>query len=429
MSKDQSNSLTLLPLLMVILMDVMGVILVLPVLVPLILQVHGSIVAPGTSVFMRDFLYGFSLSLFPMFMFFSTPVLGDLSDKFGRKKILLLCLVLTATGYFLGAIGIYYNNLFLFLFSRVVTGLAAGTQPIASAAIIDLSNALTKRRNLSSIVLVSSIGIIIGPLLGGITAEKSLLSWFSYETPFILAGLLSLLNALLLQCTYRETHFADKSHQVQLTKGFVLFISAFRESKFRLLAITCFCFVLAWSLYYQAISWLFMQQYHYTVGRLGVYIGYIGIIFVFASMVVTRVAERFFAHEVNTYLFFVFLMVVANIGCVLSVNETPQWFWVIFNATGNVVCYTLSLSLFSNLVNAEAQGWIMGVVGAICAITWTIGGLISGPLGYIDIRLPIAIAAVLSLISFIIMMVYKHSHFIKTLGNQNTSVRKRFVVH
>ena len=428
MTKIDSNKISLLPLLMVILMDVMGVILVLPVLVPLILQVHGSIVSPDTSVLMRDFLYGFSLALFPMFMFFSTPILGDLSDKFGRKKILLFCLVLTAGGYFLGALGIYDNNLFLFLFSRVVTGLAAGTQPIASAAIIDLSNPLTKTKNLGYIVLVSSIGIIIGPMLGGITAEKSLLSWFSYETPFIVAGILSLLNAVMLQFTYEETHFADHGHKVQLTKGFVLFISAFRESKFRLLAITCFCFVLAWCLYYQAISWLFMQNYHYTVGRLGLFIGYIGVIFVFASMVVTRVAQRIFAHDIQTYLFFVFLMAIANIGCVLSVNETPQWFWVIFNASGNVVCYTLALRLFSDSVDESAQGWIMGVVGAICAVTWTIGGMISGPLGYIDIRLPILVSALLSLISFVIMMIYKKNHFVKPATKVKT-IRKQIVVH
>ena len=100
MPKSISNIFTLIPLFMVILLDVMGVVLVLPVLVPLILQVDGSIVSPNMSALMRDFMYGFALALFPMFMFFSTPVLGDLSDKFGRKKILLFCLVLTACAYF-----------------------------------------------------------------------------------------------------------------------------------------------------------------------------------------------------------------------------------------------------------------------------------------------------------------------------------------
>ena len=69
---------------MVIFLDVAGIILVLPVLTPLILQTDSGIVPAGTPLILRDFLYGLSLGIFPLFMFFSTPILGDLSDKFGR---------------------------------------------------------------------------------------------------------------------------------------------------------------------------------------------------------------------------------------------------------------------------------------------------------------------------------------------------------
>ena len=315
---------------------------------------------------------------------------------------------------FLGALGIYQHSLLAFLLSRAITGLAAGTQPIASAALIDLSDASTKTRNLSGIVLMSSIGVIIGPLLGGLTAEKNLYSWFSYETPFVCAGILSLLNAFVLQLTYQETYQSKTDHRILLTKGFRLFMGAFKEPKFRLLSITTFCFVLAWCLYYQAISWLFMQTYHYNVGELGMFIGYIGVIFAFASTFVTRITERFFAHEINTYLFFVFLMAIANIGCVMSHQAQSQWYWVILNASGNIVCYTLALSLFSNSVDEDAQGWIMGVVGAICAITWAFGGLIAGPLGYLNTRLPIMTSALLAMISLITMYLYKRNYFTPT---------------
>ena len=126
--------LKLLPLFMVILIDVMGIVLVLPVLTMLILQPESSIVPAGTSLILRDFYYGFAMALYPLFMFFSTPILGDLSDKFGRKSILLFCLAVSAGSYLISALGIAYNSLFIFLASRAIAGLAAGTQPIASAA-------------------------------------------------------------------------------------------------------------------------------------------------------------------------------------------------------------------------------------------------------------------------------------------------------
>ena len=174
----KTSLFVLLPLLMVILIDVMGLVLLFPVLAPLLLHTEGGIVPASMPLVWRDFLYGFTIALFPLFMFFSTPILGDLSDKFGRKKILILCLVVSAASYVISALGIYYHSLFIFLLGRAVAGLAAGTQPISTAAIIDLSTEHTKTRNLSWAVLISSVGLILGPLLSGVTASVS------YEMPF-----------------------------------------------------------------------------------------------------------------------------------------------------------------------------------------------------------------------------------------------------
>ncbi|MBV9575381.1 MAG: hypothetical protein JO149_02020, partial [Gammaproteobacteria bacterium] len=84
--------------------------------------------------------------------------------------------------------------------------------------------------------------------------------------------------------------------------------------------------------------------------------------------------------------------------------------WVILNAASDVICFTVALSIFSNLANHESQGWIMGVTGSIGAITWTIAGLIAGPLGYTSIYTPLWVAGILCLISFGLMLVYKRSH-------------------
>jgi DHA1 family tetracycline resistance protein-like MFS transporter len=410
MQTNKTGFLSLLPLYMVILLDVMGVVLILPVLTPLILQVDGSILPAGTSLFLRDVLYGFALAVFPLFMFFSTPILGDLSDKFGRKKILLLCLFAGAISYLISAIGVIMHSLFVLILGRVIAGLAAGTQPIASAAIIDFSDAHTKTRNLGWIVLVSSIGIIIGPLVGGITSEKSLISWFGYETPFLVASVLALLNAIYLYFSYAEIAPIKSKVPVKISKGFVLFIAAFTEQKFRLLSFTYFSFILAWSLYFQAISWFFMQNYQYSSGKLGLFIGYIGVVFVIATTFIVHVAMKFFDDEMKTFLFFVALMAIANIGCAFSTSELSQWLWVILNATSNVICYTVSLSLFSNLAGKDSQGWIMGVAGSLAAITWTVGGVIAGPLGYLDIRVPLLTAGIFCIISFVLMLLYQRTH-------------------
>jgi len=410
MHLSKTSRWSMLPLFMVIFLDVAGIILVMPVLTPLILQTDSGIVPAGTPLIWRDFLYGLSLGIFPLFMFFSTPILGDLSDKFGRKKILLICLIGSAISYVIAAIGVMYGSLFTLLGSRALAGLAAGTQPIATAAIIDMSTPQTKTKNLAWVVFTSSIGLILGPAVGGITAEKSLVSWFGYETPFFFAAGVSFLNAILLHFSLKEAPSTNLSHTVHLTKGFKLFIAAFTEKKFRLLSALFFCFVLAWSLYYQTINWFFMEEYHYSVGKLGLFVSFIGIIFAITTSMVARLILRLFAHETNAFAFFIFTMAIANIGAALSQGELAQWLWVILNAASDVICFTVALSIFSNLANHESQGWIMGVTGSIGAITWTVGGLIAGPLGYIDIHVPLWTAGVLCFMSFLMMLIYRRSH-------------------
>lgn len=410
MNQTKKNTFSLLPLFMVILLDVAGIILILPVLTPLILQTDSGILPLSTPLIWRDFLYGLSLAIFPLFMFFSTPVLGDLSDKFGRKKILLFCLLASSVSYVIAAIGIIYGSLWVLFASRALAGLAAGTQPIATAAIIDFSTAQTKTKNLAWVVFASSIGLILGPALGGITAEKDLVSWFSYETPFFIAAAVCLLNAILLQFSLKESPPAKAPHKIHLTKGFTLFIAALTEKEFRLLSIVYFCFILAWSLYYQTINWLFMEKFHYSVGKLGLFIAFIGIIFAVVTSTVARFILQLFSSEINVYAFFVFTMAIANIGAALSHSEVAQWLWAILNASSDVICFTVALSIFSNLANRESQGWIMGVAGSIGAITWTIGGLIAGPLGYLSIYVPLWTAGILCFISFLLMIIYRKTH-------------------
>lgn len=407
MLQSWSKKLALLPLFMVILLDVMGIILVMPVITPLILD-HNSLLIPAkTSIFWRDFMYGFALSLFPFFMFLSTPILGDLSDRFGRKKILILCLIVTTISYILSSIAIAVNNLLWLLISRALAGLAAGTQPIATAGILDVSASEQRTKNLSSVVFAISMGLIFGPLLGGITAEKSVVSWFDYKTPFIVAGILSALNTLFLHFVYHEKNVVRPQKSIQLMRGLVLFVAAFSEKKFRFLSSMTFFFVLAWSLYYQTINWLLNQVYFYSVGRLGLFIGFIGIIFAVTSTIGIRFLTKYFKNEMTVFALSVLIMGIGNIGAGLCHGEMAQWFWVIFVAATDVICYTLSMSIFSKAAGPAAQGWVMGVTGAIYAMTWTVGGLIVGPLGAISIYFPFWIGGILCFMSFILAWWYR----------------------
>lgn len=412
MTTQQSHHkvITILSLFMVILLDVMGIVLVFPVLTPLILIHTSQLLSAETSDATRNFYYGLTISLFPLFMFFSAPMLGDLSDRFGRKTILLGCLLATGLSYAVSAIAIIDNNFILFLLSRVIAGLAAGTQPIAAAGILDLSAPEEKTRRMSWIVFACSIGVVIGPLIGGVTAEVTLVPWFSPMIPFVFAGLLSLLNAVLLAFAFKETMVKKTEGVIQFSKGFVLFIKAFLEKKFRLLALLISAFILAWSFYFQAIGIFFTHEFGYSVAKLGLFTGFIGLVFALTTSVFSKIFLRVVKKETNAYLFFIAVMFIANVAAALCLdNQLAQWLWVIPNALCNVMCYTLAMAIFSNLAGPEAQGWVMGALGSIGAINWAVAGLLVGPIANIAPVAPLWVAALLCFVSLVLMLVYRRA--------------------
>jgi DHA1 family tetracycline resistance protein-like MFS transporter len=336
-------------------------------------------------------------------MFFSTPILGDLSDKLGRKKILVSCLITSAISYFLCAISVIQKSYSLCILGLVIAGLAAGTQSIAIATIIDNSTKSNRPQFIAWAVFTASLGLILGPALSGIAAAYPSLLHYGHETPFYVALLLSLANACLLIFCYNDSKFKRTTAKVKITKGFTVFISAFRKKKFSLLSLLFFFYALAWSLYYQTINWVLTEKFHYTVGKLSLFVAFLGLIFMVTTSLLSRIFLKHFNHDSHAFVFFIFVMAVANAGSAIFHSESAQWGWLIINAMCNMLCYIICLNIFSNHVGDSAQGWIMGVTSSIGSITWTVSGLIVGSLGFLNVYMPFWVSCSLCLLSLSLM--------------------------
>ena len=159
-TSNAGNLRAVLPLFLVIFIDAMGLAIMFPILTPIFmnLHVHGGILAAGASLLVRNIFYGVTLCIFPLFMFFGTPFLGDLSDHIGRKKVLIICLLGATVSYFLSGLSVDFKVVWLLLVSRAVAGFTAGSQPIAQAAIIDVSPPDKKALNLSLLLFPAALG-------------------------------------------------------------------------------------------------------------------------------------------------------------------------------------------------------------------------------------------------------------------------------
>lgn len=368
------NFKVFLPLFIVLIIDAMGFGLVFPIIGPLLMDPQGGILPASASMAERSFYYGFTnISCF-LALLFGAPYFGDLSDKFGRKKVMITCLCIMAGGYALSAIGLIYKNISLLILGRAIDGFVAGNESIAQAAIIDISPPERKTINLSLITFASCLGFIIGPVIGGIFSDASLSSWFGYTTPFWIAGALALLNAICLVFTFSETHIV-KQVSVNLFRGLGIFISAFTEKKIRKISLVFLLFQVGWAIFFQVVSLVFAQVYHYTPKEVGFFYTSLGLMFSITMVFLIRVFLKFI-DERRLVVVSVFL---AGIGLMLNVFYSSAWTpWISigFIGLGIGMAYACILSLYSGAVSDEHQGWVMGVGNAIAAMSWAIGGVV-----------------------------------------------------
>lgn len=389
-------------LFLVLIIDAMGIGIVFPLMGPIFIGHSSTILSPETSHIMRDFWYSITLASFCVFMFFGAPFMGDLSDHIGRKKVLLICLFGTALGYGFSAIGIVEKSLFFIIFGRSLAGFMCGSQALAQAAIVDMSTEENKTNNLSLISLASCIGFALGPFLGGIFTSDAFIAKFSFIMPFVVAGILALLNGIILLFSFNETFFPKAVQRLHITKGAQVFISAFTNKVIRKLAIVYLLAELGWAIYFQFIPLYAIKKFDYHTTSIAHFMTFMGILFGVTLLWIIRILTKHLASRQIANM--AFLLNAFGIYVVLFGNEWSLWLGGIPAAIGGALFYVALLTVFSNAVNKNSQGWVMGVFAAIGAFSWGLGGVFSGALDLVGMYIPFIIAGSLLVLSYLIMI-------------------------
>ncbi len=173
------NRLPITFILITIVLDAMGIGLILPVMPDLIREVHGGDL--GNAAVWGGIL----ATAFAVMQFIFGPILGNLSDRFGRRPVLLVSLFIMALDYVVMAVA---GTIWLLLAGRIVGGITAATQSTASAFMADISKPEEKSANFGLIGAAFGIGFVVGPLLGAVLAE------YGTRAPFYAAAALAAAN-------------------------------------------------------------------------------------------------------------------------------------------------------------------------------------------------------------------------------------------
>ena len=196
---------SLLPLYVVIFFGFVGYSLMITIFTPMFLRPESVILPPGVNSSYRTIVLGIVLGLYPAGQFIGSPVLGALSDRYGRRPVLLTSLTVTTACYAIIAVALETMSLPILCATLFLAGLSEANIVTAQSAIADVVSTEDRNRYFGYIYMCVSLAYIVGPLAGGKLAEPSVVSWFNYSTPFWVVFGLLVLTTLGTLLKFRET--------------------------------------------------------------------------------------------------------------------------------------------------------------------------------------------------------------------------------
>jgi MFS family permease len=395
------NFTQLLSLLLLVVIETIGIAIITPLLPALFLAKTSPLIAITASHALRNFYYGAAIAVWPLGMFFGVPFLGELSDKFGRKKIFVTCLLMTAISYLLSVLAIFTHDIFLFLFSRLFSGFFSGSYDIAQAAIADLSTKENKARNLSWTILAMNIGFVIGPAIAISSTFLSSTSSFSLMLPFLIAGSLGIANAIFVQLVLQETYQPKEKHRFALRRLFSAFLFVFTDKRVKPLATAVFFLVGGWFAFFTGIPLVLSEYFHQTTEDIGLMFCVIALSSAFSITVIQPIINRNFSLKTTmVYAFLVSSIILSMIA--MFPNLLLTWIITILFVFIEVVGFTSSLALASNAVTADEQGITMGGMGGVNSLGFCLTSILVGFGANLNAFTPIIIAAIFYLLGGIL---------------------------
>jgi MFS family permease len=219
----------------------------------LFLNPEFSILSADSSATSRALFLGITLAVYPLGQFIGSPILGALSDDYGRKQLLSGSLLITAICNLFTGFAIAGQNLGLLILSRLIAGLMEGNISIARAMAADIKT-VSKHETFGKINAVTSIAYLIGPIIGGLMTDKSLWEGLTTSTPFFFTCILFFCLAGLSVLVFKKS-IPNSSAKVRTVWQRINFIKRmsvlFANKQLKHLMIASTIFTLAVDIFYE----------------------------------------------------------------------------------------------------------------------------------------------------------------------------------
>ena len=319
------------------------------------------------------FEIGLLFSVYSWMQFFFSPILGRLSDRYGRRPILFISLMGSAVGYFVMG---FAGSLAMVFVGRIIGGVTGANISTAQAYIADVTSKANRAKGMGIFGAIFGLGFILGPALAGI------LSKYGVHVPFYFAAVLSFINAVALYFILPESITPGAPHEER--KGrFAELVESLREKEFGIVNLVYFLLITAFSIMTYAFVLFTAHRYGYNAEQNGYLFFYVGVVAIIGQGVLfhrlvktmgeTKLTVIGCLLMAGSLLVFPFLGPAAGgLTALLAVTAVLS--------IGNAFASPSLTSLASKISPEDKQGTSLGIMQSGASLARAIGPLVGGVL-------------------------------------------------
>jgi MFS family permease len=378
-----------------LLIDMVGFGMVFPI-IPILFTdpASPSFLLQGYSTEMRFLLAGAITAVWGIAQFFAAPILGELSDVHGRKKLLLFGVGVVGVSQLIFGLGISVASVMMLFLARAIAGIAAGNVGIAQAAIADITEPKDRAKNFGLIGASLGLGLIIGPLISG---------WLSgaFENaalPFFVGGILGILNVALVFFLLPETNTQPKAaSSFTLGKSIRNIRAAFSDADARRPYLSSFLYSSGLYTFTTAFGIFLVQRFGFSESQTGTAFAAVGTCTAFTQIVILRVLTKRYSEIVMLKYS---LPMVAGFTALSAFMPNMALFlaFIPLISVPHAISQASIPALISRSVSPERQGTALGINASLLALAFTLGPLLMGlASGIVSLHAAFVIGAILML--------------------------------
>ena len=341
-----------------VVLDSMGIGIIIPVMPALFADVTGTEKISDIAIW-----GGLLASTFALMQFIFGPILGALSDRYGRKPILLLALFVMAAYYLLMG---FAQTLWLLFLGRLIGGITAATHATANAYMADISSPEEKAARFGMLGAGFGLGFVLGPLIGGLLGE------WGPRAPFFAAAMLAAANGVLCYFVLKESLKTKNRREFMWYRanpiGAILDLRKFEG--FYSLLLVFLLFTIGTSIYAAIWPFFTVERFNWSPGMIGISLTIYGVCFAIVQGVLVRPAIKIWGEEKTIIIGFCFEFSAMVTFAFLT--DGKILIILIPLASLGVLAQPAIQAILSKSVGDDRQGAIQGVASSLNAIAMVI---------------------------------------------------------